>query len=84
MTDQTLLYRAYTIVERDKGQQPFWLNIGSAFVHKDGKGFNVILQALPLDGKLVLRIYEEQPPQQGSEKPVAKVKKKSEQALEQA
>lgn len=60
MTDQPPPYRAYTIIERD-GQPPFWLNLGSAFPHKDGKGFNVLLQALPLDGKLVLRLYEEQP-----------------------
>jgi hypothetical protein len=24
--------------------------------HSDGKGYNVILQALPIDGKLVLRV----------------------------
>jgi hypothetical protein len=26
-----------------------------AFPHKDGKGFNIMLQALPLDGKIVCR-----------------------------
>jgi hypothetical protein len=54
------IYRAYTVLERER-EIPFWLNIGVAFVHKDTKGLNVILQALPLDGKLVLRIYEEDP-----------------------
>ena len=52
MAEQQPMYRAYTIVEREK-DVPFWLNIGVAFVHKDSKGFNVILQALPLNGKLV-------------------------------
>jgi hypothetical protein len=28
------------------------LNIGLAFPHKDSNGFNVVLQALPLDGKM--------------------------------
>lgn len=32
-----------------------WTKIGAAFPHKDGKGFNVELSALPLSGKLVLR-----------------------------
>jgi hypothetical protein len=31
------------------------LNLGLAFPHKDGKGFNIMLQALPLDGKIVCR-----------------------------
>src|SRR4051812_45644368 len=31
------------------------LNIGLTFPHKDGKGFNIVLQALPLDGKIVCR-----------------------------
>jgi hypothetical protein len=60
MAGQQPMYRAYTILERE-GDVPFWLNIGVAFVHKDSKGLNVILQALPLDGKLVLRIYGEEP-----------------------
>jgi hypothetical protein len=32
-----------------------WLNLGLVFPHKDGSGFNIILQALPLDGKIVCR-----------------------------
>lgn len=79
MSDQPPLYRAYTVIERDKGAAPFWLNIGSAFAHKDGKGFNVILQALPINnGKLVLRLYEEQPPQDSKEPVPLKPKKKTE------
>jgi hypothetical protein len=69
MTDQQQpMYRAYTVVDRDK-EAPFWLNIGVAFVHKDAKGFNVILQALPLNGKLVLRQYEEEPQASEAEVP---------------
>jgi len=58
MADQQPMYRAYTIIDRDK-DVPYWLNIGVAFPHKDTKGFNVMLQALPLNGKLVLRVYDE-------------------------
>ena len=56
----TQRYTAYTIVKRDK-KDDFWLNIGVAFPHDDGKGFNIFLQALPIgDGKIVLREAETQ------------------------
>ncbi len=53
------MYRVYSIIERHK-QDDYWLNIGVAFPHDDGKGFNVMLQALPLhgNGKLVLREHD--------------------------
>jgi hypothetical protein len=53
------MYRVYSIIERPK-QDDYWLNIGVAFPHDNGDGFNVILQALPLhgNGKLVLRAYD--------------------------
>jgi len=47
-------HRAYTVIRRE-GQDDFWLNIGLAFPHNDGKGLNIMLQAMPLDGKIVLR-----------------------------
>ena len=55
------MYRVYSIIERPK-QDDYWLNIGVAFPHEDGEGFNVILQALPLhgNGKVVLRSYDPQ------------------------
>lgn len=55
------MYRVYTVVPREN-EKPFWLNIGIAHKHKDGKeGFTLNLQALPLDGKLVIREVDEQP-----------------------
>lgn len=47
-------HRAYSVIRRE-GQDDFWLNIGLVFPHKDGSGFNIMLQALPLDGKIVCR-----------------------------
>jgi hypothetical protein len=47
-------HRAYSVIKRD-GQDDYWLNLGLAFPHKDGSGFNIILQAFPLDGKIVCR-----------------------------
>ena len=53
------MFRVYSIIERPK-QEDYWLNIGVAFPHDDGKGFNVMLQALPSqgNGKIVLREHE--------------------------
>ena len=51
-------HRAYSVIKRD-GQDDYWLNLGLVFPHKDGSGFNIILQALPLDGKIVCREISE-------------------------
>ena len=65
MAAQQPSYQAYTVVKRE-GQDDFWLNIGAAFMHQDGDGYNVVLQALPINGKIVLR-----PPKPQSEEPVS-------------
>ena len=52
-------FNVYTVDDRGEGQDPFWLKIGAAFAHKDDKGFNLVLQALPADKRLVLREYKE-------------------------
>jgi hypothetical protein len=59
----TPAYRAYTVIKRE-GKDDYWLNLGVAFAHEDGQGFNILLQALPTDAKLVLRTYKEQPEEQ--------------------
>ena len=45
--------------EGDQGDA-FWTRVGSAWQHKDGKGFNVVLSALPVNGRLVLRTFTEE------------------------
>ena len=47
-------HRAYSVIKRE-GQDDYWLNLGLAFPHKDGKGFNIMLQAIPFDAKIVIR-----------------------------
>lgn len=47
-------HRAYSVIKRD-GQDDFWLNLGLMFKHEDNGGFNLMLQAFPLDGKIVCR-----------------------------
>ena len=58
-------HRAYSVIQRE-GQDDFWLNVGIAFPHKDGKGFNIVLQAFPLDARIVCREFtgDEQADQQ--------------------
>ena len=62
-------HRAYSVIRRE-GQDDYWLNVGLVFPHKDDKGFNLILQAFPLDGKIVCRQISDEdkpddpPPQQ--------------------
>ncbi len=44
----------FTVRQRGEGQKAFWCRVGSAFVNKDGS-LSILLDALPLDGKLVVR-----------------------------
>lgn len=51
-------YVAYHV--RDgKGDKGFWTRIGAAWMSKDGKGINLQLDVVPLDGKVILRLPTE-------------------------
>ena len=41
------------------GGESFWTRIGSAWAHKDGQGFNIQIDTVPLDGRITLRIASE-------------------------
>ena len=47
-------HRAYSVIKRE-GRDDYWLDLGLVFPHKDNGGFNIMLQAFPLDGKIVCR-----------------------------
>jgi hypothetical protein len=48
-------HRAFAVSKR--GEKSHWQEIGAAWAHKDGKGFNLKLDYLPLNGaELVLRV----------------------------
>jgi len=66
-------HNVYVVEDRGEGDDPFWLKIGAAWAHKDGKGFNVNLSALPLDNRLVLRV----PAEAGSDEPEGKPARKA-------
>ena len=46
---------AFHVRESKNGGKSFWTRIGAAWSQKDGEGFNVQIDVMPLDGKIVLR-----------------------------
>lgn len=46
-------------VRDTKGGKSFWTRIGSAWSHGDGRGFNIQIEAVPLDGRITLRVASE-------------------------
>lgn len=57
-------HKVFVVEDRDDMQAEetgaFWTRVGSAWPHKDGKGLNIQLRALPLNGRLVLREWTEE------------------------
>ncbi len=37
-----------------------WTQIGSAWPHSDGKGFNIKLKSMPIDGNITIRAVKEE------------------------
>ena len=50
-------YIAYQV--RNGKYKAFFTRIGAAWPNKDGKGFNIQLEAVPLDGRVTLRLASE-------------------------
>lgn len=49
-------YIAYSVIDaKTMGKPAMWCRIGAAFHHKDGGGFDLVLNALPINGRLALR-----------------------------
>ena len=44
---------AYTVKSRE-GQKAIWTRIGAAWSHDSGNGMSIQLEALPIDGRIVL------------------------------
>lgn len=51
-------FGAFQVKEGPEGQS-YFNRIGTAFPHKDGQGHTVQLEALPVDGRVVLRTPQE-------------------------
>lgn len=49
---------AYQVRQTNNGKS-FWTRIGSAWANADGQGFNIQLEAVPLDGAITIRVATE-------------------------
>ncbi len=58
-------HRLYRVL--GDGQEAIWTPIGAAWPNKDGKGFNITCDAVPLTGRLVLRFISERPEEGGGQ-----------------
>jgi hypothetical protein len=58
-------HRLYRVL--GDGQDASWTPIGAAWPNKDGLGFNIICDAVPLTGRLVLRFISERPETKGAQ-----------------
>ena len=54
---------AYAVREYqgEGGDKSAWREIGAVWTHKDGRGFDVHLEAVPVNGRLVLRVNTPKP-----------------------
>ena len=49
-------HRVYSVTKKKEDAKPFWLEIGAAWPHKDGKGFSLKFNASPFgESEIVLR-----------------------------
>jgi len=49
---------AYSVREFGN-DRTFWTRIGSAWAHNDGNGFSIQIEAVPLDGRVTLRVVSD-------------------------
>ncbi len=45
----------HVFVVDGEGKDAFWTRIGAAWQHADGQGFSMTLNAIPLNGRVVVR-----------------------------
>ena len=57
-TQPKTVLSAYAVEDAPKGQKAYWTRIGRLFAHKDGKGYDLLLNALPTNGRMVIRQEE--------------------------
>ena len=50
---------AYAVIDRGPDKKSKWREIGVAFPHKDNKGFDILYDVQPFDGRITLRVPEE-------------------------
>lgn len=58
---------AYTVKPIDEGRNSVWSKVGAAWAHKDGQGYEIRMDAVPVDGRIVLRTVKDAEDQQTGE-----------------
>jgi hypothetical protein len=58
-------HRLYRVI--GEGESATWTPIGAAWPNKDGKGFSLTCDAVPLQGRLILRLITERPAANGGQ-----------------
>jgi hypothetical protein len=60
-------HRVFAVTKN--GKKKFWQPIGALWAHADGKGFNLSLDYLPLNGaQTVVRVISDEPQAAGDER----------------
>ena len=59
-------HRLYVVT--GEGETANWTQLGAAWPNKDGKGFNLLCDAMPLSGRIVMREITEKDDAQGDER----------------
>jgi hypothetical protein len=49
-------YSVRDFKKADGEEDASWNRVGVGFIHKDGKGFDILLDAVPVNGRVVLRL----------------------------
>ena len=57
MTNQPthIVYHVKDVPGEDGTQRGLWTRVGAAWANKDAKGMSLVLDLLPIDGRLVIR-----------------------------
>ena len=58
---------AYTVKPIGDGRNSVWSKIGAAWAHKDDEGYELRMDALPVDGRVVLRTVKDKDSDQSGE-----------------
>jgi len=58
-------HRIYCV--EGEGEKSTWTPIGAAWAHGDGKGFSIHLEAIPLQGRISMRVIADKPADDAAE-----------------
>lgn len=62
MTTETTNSPAFMLYRvNGHGKDANWTKIGAAWPNRDGKGFNILCDAVPIRGRIVMRAYTPKP-----------------------